>query len=123
MGDRVGIYEQTLESIANASFLGGNGNFWLAEDNGEVAAYVLARVVKDIDNKLTYWVSQAWVSPIYRGKKVVKDEWWRDIKNHAKKHFCKHLVIVSSRNAKAYERWFGSGIKEYAKLMMEDLEG
>jgi len=121
-GDPLGVFNQTLESIANMTFLGGQGNFWLAEYQGEVAGYVIARFTKDIDGKLTYWVSQAWASQIFRGQPLVK-EWWSVIKEHATKHFCKHLVVVSSRNSKAYERWFGSGIKEYATLMMEDLGG
>lgn len=119
-GDPVGVFNQTIEAIANSTFMGGQGDVWMAENNGEVAAYVIARFIKEIDGKLTYWVSQAWVNKIYRGQPVVK-EWWDVIKAHATRHFCKHLVIVSSRNPKAYERWFGTGMKEYATLMMEDL--
>jgi len=119
IGNPDGIYQQTLETIANATFLGA-GDFWLATNNKEVAGYVIARTVKDIDNRLTYWVSQAWTHKDFRAKPIVK-EWWSVIKKHATEHFCKHLVIVSSRNPKAYERWFGTGMKEYAVQMMEDL--
>lgn len=120
-GDPIGFKNQTIESIANATFLNGGGDFWLAEDNGKVAIYLLARVTKDIDNSLTYWVNQAWVHPNWRGHRVVKD-WWEEIRKQAKRYFCKHLVIVSSRNPKAYSRFLGHGLEEYATLMMENLD-
>ena len=119
-GDPLGVFRQTLETIANSTFLNGAGNVWMATNEGEVVVYIIARTVKEIDNKLTYWVSQAWVHKDFRGKPIVK-EWWANLKDYAKKHFCEHLVIVSSRNPKAYTRWFGTDMKEYATLMMEDL--
>lgn len=112
---------QTLEGIAGSTFLNTGGHFWLAEKDGEVLGYILARVTKDIDNSLTYWVNQAWAAKEVRGTPVVK-EWWSQVKEEARRCFCKHLVIVSSRNSRAYERWNGNGMKQYATLLMEDLE-
>lgn len=120
-GDPVGVFNQTIESIANATYLKGNGDFWLAEDNG-VAAYILAHVTKDIDNRLTYWIGQAYVRKDYRGDSLVK-EWWEDVRQEAKSKFCRHLVIVSSRNPRAYERFLGHGMEHYADLLMENLDG
>jgi len=114
-----GLYKQTIESIAASTFLNKGGDFWLAEHDKEVAGYVMANVIKDSD-QLTYWVNQAYVAKDFRSTPVVK-EWWNDIKHHAKRHFCKKLVIVSSRSSKAYERWFATGMKEYAVLMSEEL--
>lgn len=121
-GDPAGVFNQTIESIANATFLKGNGDFWLAEDEEGVAAYLLAHVTKDIDNRLTYWVGQSWVRKDYRGNPLVKD-WWEDVRKEAKRKFCSHLVIVSSRNPRAYERFLGHGMEEYASLLMENLDG
>lgn len=120
-GDPIGVFNQTIESIANATYLKGNGDFWLAEDEG-VAAYLLAHVTKDIDNRLAYWIGQSWVRKDYRGDPLVKD-WWEDVRAEAKSKFCRHLVIVSSRNAKAYERFLGHGLEEYGVLLMENLDG
>lgn len=118
--DPTGFYYQTLESIANSTVLGGSGDFWLGTDSKGVCAYAIARVVKDIDNKLTYWCSQSWMRKDIRGL-----EWYRygmdKIKERAKATFCSHIVIVSSRNAKAYLRFLGKNWHEYATLLKEDI--
>jgi hypothetical protein len=121
LGDRIGIVNQTLESIATATFLKGNNDFWLAHEDGEVKAYTIAHVTKSVDNKMTYWVNQSYVDKSLRGNSIVK-EWWEKIRIHAKKCFCEHIVIVSSRTPEAYERFLGNGLKAYATLLMEDLE-
>jgi hypothetical protein len=66
--DRKGFYFQTLEAIANATYLGGGGEFWLGEHHGKVVIYALAHVGKEFDNRLGYHISQTWVHPDYRGK-------------------------------------------------------
>jgi hypothetical protein len=116
--DNQGFYHQTLEAIATASYLGGNGEFWIGTKNGKLLIYVLGYVGKDIDNRLSYHVSQAWVRKEYCGRPVVK-EWWEAIRKRAKTLLCGHLVITSTRNPKAYERFLGHGMKEYAVIMKE----
>lgn len=115
-----GFFYQTLEAIANATYLGGGGDFWLGQINGEVVVYVLAHVGKDLDNKLTYHVSQAWVRRDYRNTHFVK-QWWSAIQRRAKNLFCGHLVITSTRNPRAYEKFLGGGLKEYAVLLKQEL--
>lgn len=118
--DQPGFYYQTLEAIANTIYLGGTGDFWMATFNGRVVVYGLAYISKDIDQKLCYHINQMWVSKEFRGKPIVK-EWWKQIRQRAKDCFCKHLVITSTRSPKAYIRFLGYGMKEYATLLKEEI--
>lgn len=118
--DPTGFYFQTLEAIANATYLGGGGEFWIGTKDGELLIYILGHVAKDIDNRLSYHVSQAWVREDHRGRPVVK-EWWEAVRERAKSLFCKHLVITSTRNPKAYQRFLGHGMTQYAVMMKEEL--
>lgn len=119
-GNTVGFFNQTLETIANATFLKTGGDFWLLEEDGEVVAYLIASISKDVDGTLCYWLSQAWVSPQYRGKPCVK-EWYEKVREQAKKYLCRHIMIVSGRGAKAYCRWLGHGTHLYTAMLKEDL--
>lgn len=118
--DPEGFYNQTLQAIANATVLGNGGDFWLGIDGKGVYGYALCRIVQDIDNRLTYWCSQSWMRKDIRGH-----DWYRygmeKIKERAKACFCAHLVIVSSRNAKAYLRFLGKNWHPYATLLKEDI--
>lgn len=118
--DPAGFIQQTREQIANATYLGHGGEFWLMTENGKVLAYVLAHVTRDIDNSLTYWCGQAWVHPAWRGHMAIKMAWQR-IRSRAKACLCKHIVVVSSRGTDAYCRWLGKGWHPYAALLKEDL--
>jgi hypothetical protein len=118
--DAVGFYNQTLEAIAGATILGQGGDFWLAIDSQGVFGYALCRIVKDVDNRLTYWCAQSWLRKDMRGL-----EWYKfgmdKIRERAKSCFCAHLVIVSSRNAEAYLRFLGKNWNKYATLLKEDI--
>lgn len=116
--DPDGFYYQTLEAIAQATYLNGGGEFWLGTIDGAPVIYILAHVGKDMDSRLTYHVNQAWVRRDYRANPVVK-EWWEAVRQRAKDLMCGHLVITSSRNWKAYERFLGHGLKLYATLLKE----
>lgn len=118
--DPKGFEQQTFRAIANATFLGNGGEFWVCTHEGELLTYVLASIVTDIDNRLTYWISQAWVKPAYRANPVVKD-WWKQIRERARGMMCAHIVVVSSRDADAYCRFLGEGWHLYAHLLKEDL--
>lgn len=118
-GDENGFYRQTLETIANATFLKGVGDFWMMEEDGEVMAYVIGSISKDIDGSLVYWMSQAWVDKKYRFNKCVK-EGFALIRDHAKKNLCRHIVIISARGD-SYCRWLGSGTHVYAHMLKQDI--
>lgn len=118
--DAEGFFSNTLEAIAGHTYLGGHGDFWLATFGEKVVVYGLAIVTKDIDQKLVYHISQMWVAKEFRGKPIVKD-WWEQIRQRAKDCFCKHLMITSSRNSKAYIRFLGNGMHEYATLLKEEI--
>ncbi len=118
-GDPLGFYQQTINNI-HAAIYQGMGDFWLCEEDGEVMGYMLGHVTKDIDNQLTYWLTQAWVHPSKRRTPVVK-EWWQQIREQAKKYFCRHIVVVSGRGTDAYCRFLGKGWTEYARLLKEDI--
>jgi hypothetical protein len=119
-GDPVGFYTQTMNSVYAAVYRG-TGDFWLAVDSdGKVAGYALGHVTTEIDNRLTYWLAQCWVSPSLRGTPLVK-QWWQKMREQAKKYFCKHIVVVSGRGTDAYCRFLGEGWHEYAALLKEDI--
>lgn len=113
-----GFYQQTLEAIANCTYMNGAGEFWMGVKDGKLLIYILGHVAKDMDNRMTYHISQGWVHNDYRGNPIVK-EWWEAIRQRAKDLFCGHLCITSSRSAKAYQRFLGHGMKEYAILLKE----
>lgn len=116
----MGFYNQTLQAIANATILQGNGEFWIGTLNGELLIYTLAYINNDFDGRLAYHISQTWVKKEWRGNPIVK-EWWGQIKQRAKDCLCGHLCLTSSRNPKAYERWLGDGMKHYATLLKQSL--
>jgi len=122
-GDPIGFFNQTIQSIANATTLKGGGDFWLAlDEEGEIAAYALAHVVKDIDNRLTYTVNQGYVAPGYRDGKFTKENFPK-IEAQAKKYFCSHITNVVCRNHEPFLRLMGDGWKKYATILIKDLEG
>lgn len=116
-----GLYNQTLEAIAQACLFNQDGRqFWLATHEGEVYAYALTHVSKDVDNQLCYWMTQAWVHPQVRGHKIVKI--WRDqLVAEGKRLLCKHIIVPSSRGSKGYLRFLGQGWHKYVELLKVDL--
>lgn len=119
--DPIGFYNQTLQRIAGATYLAQPGqDFWLAHAYGEVAGYALASVSIDVDARLTYWVAQSWVDPIWRGDKVVKQS-WEAIRKRASELLCAHLMVVSCRNPRAECRWLGGGMTIYGTLLKQEL--
>lgn len=120
--DKRGLYQQTVENIAAATVfkIDNSRQFWLADEEGEVMAYALTHVSKDVDNSLCFWMTQAWVHPILRGSKQVKG-WIQLFRAEAKKNLCKHIIIPSSRENRAYCRFLGKGWKPYVTLLKEDI--
>lgn len=119
--DPEGFFQQTIQSIAEAVFLKVPGHdFWMAERDGEVVGYALARFVKDIDNKLCYWVSQGWVHKDFRNGKHIRES-WKKLEAHAKKYMCSHIVNVTNRNPQVYLRLLGEDWEEYATILKKDL--
>lgn len=119
--DPNGLYQQTLENIANCLVFGRECNqVWMCVEEGKVLSYVLTYISKDIDNKLCYWISQAWVDKSLRCKKEVK-EWYQMLRSEAKRLGCKHIVVPSSRGVKAYLRFLGDGWHLHLSLLKEDI--
>jgi hypothetical protein len=119
-GDIRGFFNQTIESIANATFLRKGGDFWLSWENNTVVGYALASISTDVDGQLTYSVYQAWASPDVRRTPWVKDN-FRRIRDQAKKYMCRHFMIISGRDTKAYLRWLGGSWHEYVTILKEDI--
>ncbi len=120
--DPAGFFESTVESLAAATYLNSPGHeLWIGTMGDQLTAYVMATITKEIDNKLTYWVFQAWVRRDQRTKRWVQKA-WQMIRQRAKDALCSHMVVVSSRNDDAYCRWLGRGKwHRYASLLKEDL--
>ena len=118
-GDKEGFYLQTLETIGNAIFKN-LGDFWLIYEGSKACGYAIGSITRDIDNKLTYWGTQAYADPKIRHSPIVK-EVWHSIRQYAKEHGCKHFAIISSRSTKAYLRYLGKQWHEYATILKEDI--
>lgn len=120
--DPLGLYNQTLENIAACTLFrhDDSRNFWAAEVSGEIMAYALTHTSKDVDNKLCYWATQAWVHPRLRNTPIVK-EMWQTLRNDAFNSMAAHIIIPSSRGVRGYCRFLGTGWKPYITLLKEDL--
>jgi hypothetical protein len=120
--DPLGLYQQTLESIAACTVFrhDDSRNFWVADKDGEVMAYAMTHVSKEVDNKLCYWATQAWVHPALRNTPLVK-EMWNVLRNDAVESLAEHIIIPSSRGSRGYCRFLGKNWKPYVTLLKEDL--
>lgn len=116
------LIEGTKEAMASCTYLRAGGELWIGHLDQQVLVYVIASVTKDIDNKLTYHISQAWVRKDFRGNKIVK-EWWNKLRKRAKALMCNHLMITSTRGIDSYCRFLGNGLHLYAHLLKEELKG
>ena len=119
--DNLGFYTQTLQLIAQAILSKNeNSQFWIALHKHEVIAYSLCNVSLDVDNTLCYWITQTYVNPIARCHPIIKI-WRQQLFDEAKRLGCKHIIIPSSRNTKAYQRWLGEGWHPYVTLIKKDI--
>ncbi len=95
--------------------------FWAADDDdGEVAAFAMTQIRKDIDGSLCYWMTNAWVAKPHRFKPYVK-AWFQTMREDALRHSCTHILITSSRNSRAYCRFLGGGFHEYLTILKQDI--
>lgn len=119
--DRNGFYHQTLEAIASSTYFKTPGRFfWLAWHDGEVLAYCLSNVGRDVDGKLTYHLEQAWVRKDVRRHPIVK-QWYEKFREHAKQLMCKHITVTSCRNNEAYLRFLGKNWHKFYAVLKEDI--
>lgn len=119
--EEAGLIQQTYENILHATELKAPGRYlWLVLQDNSPVGYVLSHVSKDVDNKMCYWLTQAYADPSVRGEKFLK-ELYPVLKQHAKDLFCSHVLIPSSREAKAYMRWLGPDLHQYAVILKEDI--
>lgn len=121
-GNIIGFFNQTVKRIASCTYLDGQGDFWVCiGKDGSIDAYLIGGVTTDIDDSLTYFISQAWASKRVRGKADVK-EWWKDVKARARECMCKHILITTARNPKAFCRFLGKqDVHIYGTLLKQDL--
>lgn len=116
-----GLVQQTYENILHATELKTTGRyFWLVLEEDRPVGYIMSHIGKDVDNKMCYWITQAYADPSVRGEGFIKD-FYKVLKDHAKSLFCSHILIPSSREAKAYMRWLGSDLHIYATILKEDI--
>lgn len=121
--DKVGLYYQMV------SFIGGclvtrniqNAQVWLKCDgDGEVGAFALSNFDIHVDNKLTLWLSAAWVRKGHRFTPKPK-EWFRQLEAFGKASGAKHLLIPSVRGSKGYLRFVGKDWHQFEVILKKDL--
>lgn len=116
-----GLFNQILMAIASVLYAKrDNVYFWVAEDQGKIKAWALTHTSTDVDNSLSYWMTDAWVDKEYRQTPLVK-QWYNDLRKHARELDCKHILIPSSRNTKAYLRFLGRNWHEHLTILKEDI--
>ncbi len=117
-----GLYQQTMQNIANQILTKPQGQYlWLDTDEvGRVVGYVKTHISRDVDNELCYYMTQAYLSPKYRCTNYAKEA-IALLRKHARQSFCKHIIVVSSRNTKAYLRFLRGDFKPYITLLKEDI--
>ena len=117
-----GFIDETAQKMSAAVYRDYGIDLWVVKlKGGSCGGYLLASFVLAVDNKLTYWISQAYIAPKYRGTEL-KNMCWEKIRDYAKSNFCRHIVVVSSRGSDGYCRFLGKGWHPYATLLKEDLE-
>lgn len=119
--DKLGFFNMTIDAIAKSVlFHQPDREFWMAYDEIGLVGYALCSFTIDLDNKLSYQISQAWVRPDYRGRPIVKD-WYKILKQHAQDSFCKHIIIPSTRGERAYQRFLSRNLSSYMVVLKEDI--
>jgi hypothetical protein len=121
--DPVGALQALRDGVASIVLFRNSPEsfFWLSEgDDGEVAAWAMTQIKKSVDNTLCYWMLNAWVDPKYRFTPFVQESIAK-VRKDAKWYGCRHLLIPSSRNAKAYCRFLGGGFHKYLTILKEDI--
>ena len=119
--DHIGLFNQTVERIAGATFLRVPGHdYWIISRGGKVVLYVLASFTKDVDNRLCYFISQLWAHKSIRFDKPLGESVWKRLQDHAKRHHCAHIILASVRDG--WERYLSHDVHKYVTLLKKDLE-
>lgn len=113
-----GYVDHTWEAMMAA--VAGNGELWIAMQDGRVLGWLLSSYSKEVDNQPTFIIRQAWVDSTLRRTPRVKEMFGQILMN-AKSNFARHVLIVSSRNTKAYLRWLGKGWVPVTTIIKGDL--
>lgn len=121
--DNEGLSIQLLTFIGNCLIAKTlpHANIWIAEDNDkEVAAFALTQFDINVDNKLSLWLSTAWVRRTHRFTNKPK-EWFHQMEDFGKAAGAKHLLIPSARGSRGYLRFVGKSWHEYEVILKRDL--
>lgn len=118
--DEDGFYDQTILGIVRRGLANEGGDLWLGIDNGSVTAFALTHTSVDVDNKLCFWITCAYVAKHYRGTQYFSD-CYGVLEAEAKRLGAAHVVIPSSRNNAAYLRKL-PGFHPYVMLLKKDME-
>lgn len=117
--DEDGFYNQTLATIVARGFHGKGGDLWLALDDGKVAAFAISHLSTDVDNKLCFWITCAYVAHGYRAKGLFAES-YAILEAEARRLQAEHIILPSSRSVKAYTRKL-KGYHPYVVLLKKDL--
>lgn len=113
------FFKSTWDLVVAASLTGTN-ELWMAIDGHTVRGYGLCYGNKQIDGEPTFVIQQAWADPVYRRTPEVK-RWLKVVLDNAKCNFFRHVLIISSRNQRAYLRWLGNGWTSHTSIIKGEL--
>lgn len=117
--DEDGLYNQTSRLFVERGLHGVGGDLWLALDDGKVAAFALTHLSTDVDDKSCFWITCAYVARPYRTTELFAES-YAILEEEAKRRGAAHIVLPSSRSAKAYARKL-PGFHPYVVLLKKDL--
>jgi len=121
--DKDGLFNQLLGYIHGIIMLRNtpHAQVWLKEDeDGEVGALALSNFTTHVDNKLSLWLSMAWVRRTHRFTSKPK-EWFKQMEDFGRASGAKHLLIPSVRGSKGYLRFVGKDWHQYEVILKRDI--
>ena len=115
--DEDGFYNQTARNVAERGLYGTGGDLWLALDGSKVAGFALTHETKDVDDKLCFVITCAYVDRRYP---TLFAEAYATLEAEARRLGAAHIILPSSRSSKAYMRKL-PGYHPYVVLLKKDL--
>jgi hypothetical protein len=120
--DKIGFYDQAIKRIAESLIFGRkDSDIWIAEENGDIKAFVIAHLIYDIDDKIGYWIYEPYIVKELRDTGFMKDQWIK-IKDRARSLLCKRMIIMTAHDKDKIGRFLNEEFVEHAKILKMNLE-
>ena len=120
--DKDGFFNQALKRIAESLIFGRHdSDIWIAEEDGDVKAFVICHIVADVDDKIGYWVYEPYIVAELRANGFMKAQWSK-LKDRAKSLMCQRMIVMTAHDKEKMDRFLGEEFVEHAKILKISLE-